>query len=148
MSHEEKDTYVELFTTLFISIPYLIIVFFRFQNTDLTLEEQVRYWAIAFLILIPIKIVAHIIVYIIMAIISTIVTGEEPDDISDERDKLIDLKSNRNAYYTFAIGMLLAMILVAIGKPITTMFGVFVVAGVLAEFVDIFSKIIFYRRGY
>jgi hypothetical protein len=147
MSQEEKSNYISLITTLTISIPYMASVLIRYQDKNMNTEEELKFWAVAILILIPIRIVSEIIMHIIVAIITAIATGKEGSEVVDERDKLIDLKSNRNAYYLTCIGFLLSMIVIVLNQSVSAMFIVLFITGFLAEMVDIFSKMFYYRRG-
>lgn len=148
MSYEEKHNYVSLFTLVVVSIPYLIYIFSRYQAETFTTEGELGFWATAILLMIPVRIVAEIIVTILFAIGGAIITGSDKlDDTRDERDQLINLKSTRNSFYTFAVVMLAAFVATATYKTPIALFSVLILGGTVAELVDIASKAYYYRRG-
>ncbi|MFC1780610.1 hypothetical protein ACFLY9_02855 [Patescibacteria group bacterium] len=97
--------------------------------------------------MIPIRIVAEIVVTIASHVVEAAITNKEPSDKSDERDKLIGLKATRNSHYVFCIGMLLAIILVALGKATAFVMAGFLLSCFLSELVEVLSTIFYYRRG-
>lgn len=147
MSQEEKGNLISLVTTLLVSVPYLAYLLLKFQGKTFTTQEELKFWATAMLILIPIRIVGEIVMHIITAIITAIVTGKEDKDLIDERDKLIDLKSNRNSYYFFCIGFMISMIALVFDQSVSVMFIILIISSFFAEIIDIFSKIYYYRKG-
>lgn len=148
MSSEERDNILSLFTTLVISVPYFIYILDRYNSETFTTEEEIKFWAIALLVLIPIRIVAEILVHIAFAIVHAIVTGEEElPEVTDERDEIIDLKANRNAYYFMSIGILSTAVVAALGGSVALLFITLMVAGFFSELVSVMSQIFYYRRG-
>ncbi len=95
----------------------------------------------------PVYIVLKVITIIVFIIINTIATRIEEPDISDERDKLIDLKSVRVSYYTFSLGFLLAMFTAVLSMPASTMFIVLIVSLLAAMLAYDISQFFYYRRG-
>jgi hypothetical protein len=122
----------------------------RYPQVSPYSPEVFRFWGAFFLILIPVSIVAKIIVYIIFAIINTIATRQEEPSMSmtDERDRLIEMKSATNSFYVFIAGFLLAMGSLVIEMPPSVMFIILICFGVLSEIVSEISQFIFYRRGF
>lgn len=149
MSQQEKENFISLATTIAVSIPALIYLVQRYQEENFTTEEELKFWATALLILIPIRIVSQIVMYILFSIGRAIITGkdEEESSIVDERDRLIELKGTRNAHYVFMVGVMLSMSALAIGQSPTVMFGVLFVSGFVSELTEIGSKAYFYRKG-
>lgn len=147
MSSEEKQNIVSLFSILLVSVPYLLYVFIQFNNETFTTEEELKFWAGAFLLMIPIRIVAQILMYIIFTIGVVIVTGdeEEANTITDERDFIVDLKGERNAHYIFIFGFLAAMISILLDGGLSAMFVILIVSGFASELFGIFSKMFYYR---
>ena len=71
----------------------------------------------------------------------------EPD-ITDERDKLIELKSARISLYVFTFGFLLAMISLVMEQPPWVMFTILISAGLLSDTLNELAQFYFYRRGF
>jgi hypothetical protein len=107
-----------------------------------------KFWGKAFLILIPVTIIAQIIIHIIFAIINKIVTDEEISNINDERDKLIELKAIRISHWTFTLGFMLAMASQAIGMQPWVMFITMISSGFISAMASEIAKLYFYHRGF
>ena len=90
---------------------------------------------------------AQIIIHIVFIIINKIITDEDAPKITDERDKLIELKSIRISHWIFVLGFLLAMGAMAIEMPVWVMFITLIYAGFVASIAAEISKIYFYRKG-
>jgi hypothetical protein len=67
---------------------------------------------------------------------------------TDERDKLIELKSIRIAHWIFIIGFMTAMGSLAFGMKPYVMFLTLISSGFLASLASEVAKIIYYRKGY
>ena len=147
MSYQENRAIVSLIGTVLITVLYSVYMLQRYPVGDAYSPEIFRFWGTFFVILIPVSIVARIIIYILFSIINAIATREEEMPITDERDKLIELKSNRNSGYVFIIGFVLAMTSLAVEQPPTVMFIILMVSGVVSEIVSEVSQFVFYRRG-
>ncbi|MBK8808256.1 MAG: hypothetical protein IPO21_17175 [Bacteroidales bacterium] len=89
----------------------------------------------------------QIIVHIVFAIINKIVTQEDLSSISDERDKMIELKAVRIAHWIFIIGFMLSMGFLAMGKEIWVMLITLIASGFLASIISETAKLYFYRSG-
>lgn len=147
MSYQEKENIVNIFSALIISIGYALIIYQKHLQGQFDLTEDYRKWGIIFLIFIGVSIVARIIIYIIFHIINHIATREEEKPVSDERDKLIKLKSSRNSHYVFSVGVMLSIISLSIGMPVYGIFIAFIGSCVLSEIMDNLSQIYYSRKG-
>ena len=94
------------------------------------------------------SIVAKIIIYILFSIVNMIATREEEPSITDERDKLIELKATRNSLYVFGAGFLVAMGSLVMEMPPSAMFIILICAGIVSEMISDLSQFYFYRRGF
>lgn len=113
-----------------------------------TLEEQLTAWGQFFIVLLGLGIALGIVLTIIAEVVSRIVHKTTIFEDDDERDKLIDGKSARNAAYAFAISFFGAMALAAFFEPAMLMFHV-LAYGFLATGLTLnISYIFFYQRGY
>lgn len=149
MSHEEKQNAVSLVSTLIVSVPFIIFVLNKFQTERPTGTEELKFWASAILLMIPLRIISYIVFYIIATIMQAIITQQDPEKtmITDERDKLIELKGAVIGFYTFCFGFLAAMIALLISPQVSTLFFVLIFAGLISEIASILAKIYFYRMG-
>jgi hypothetical protein len=147
MSSQEKQAIVSLITTLLITPLYSIFMAQRYPHASAYSPEVFRFWGTFLLILIPVSIVANIVIHIVFSIINTIATREEESSLSDERDKLIVLKSQRNAGFVFILGFVIAMGSLAFDQPPTVMFITLIASGMLTSIVTDVSSLYYYRKG-
>lgn len=148
MSFQERRTIVSLMSTILIIVAYSAYMIQRYPEADPYAADVFRFWGTYFLILIPVTIVAKIGIYIAFSIINTIATNENEPDITDERDRLIELKANTTSLYIVSIGFALAMVALVMDMPPAVMFIVLLCAGVVADIVSEASQFWFYRRGF
>lgn len=147
MTFQEKRSIGLLISNLAVPAIYYSIVYSRFQAGELGRLNDTRMWAAIILLVIPIYIVANIIMMILVNIAHTIVTREEYKDITDEMDKIIELKSNRNSYIVFMIGFILALGSQYLRMGIHIMFLIFIASMLASGIIDIISQLFYYRRG-
>jgi uncharacterized membrane protein len=147
MSYREKENIVNIFSGLLITGIYSWIVYQKHIQGQFDLTEDFSKWGVILLIFMGVSIIARIVIYIIFHIFNYIATREEDIPKEDERDKLIKLKATRNSYYVFSGGFVLAVIALAIGMPVYTIFIVFIGTGLLSEIVDNSSQMYYYRKG-
>lgn len=150
MSYHERRSVVYLISTILINVAYAAYVAQCFPDVDPYSVEMFRFWGTFFLVLIPVNIVARIAILIVFAILDTIATGkEEPaTNVTDERDKLIDLKSNQYSLWALVIGFMLAMIALVLEMPPSVMFVLLFIAGTVGEILSSIFQFYFYRRGF
>ncbi len=151
MSYQESKSLVTMVSGVLVFVVYFVIVWGRYRGLDVAAatntDELLRFWATAMLVLIPISIVVRIIIMIIFSIIYRIATGEDPPEIEDERDKLIELKINQVAQALFIFGFIGSMVPIVAGGTVTTMFVILMVSGVFSEMVSETARIVMYRVG-
>jgi uncharacterized membrane protein YfcA len=147
MSFQERRSLVNVISSILITVLYTFYMIPRYPQAEPYSPDIFHFWGTFFVILIPVAAVAKIIIYIIFYILNTIATREVEPDITDERDKLIEMKSSQISGYVFVIGFLLAMIAVAFGMPPAVMFILLFCAGFSSDIVSEISQFVFYRRG-
>ena len=147
MSYQEKRSIVNIVSSILIMGGYAYYVFGINGAENKLLIEDFAFWAKFILILIPVTIVAKIIVYILFGIVNTVATREEMPSVTDERDKLIDLKAERVSHYLFIFGFMLGLIVLLTDWPQYLMFVVMISMGLIAEIVGESSRFYFYRKG-
>jgi hypothetical protein len=147
MDQKEKQIIVTLCTTVLILGLYSLHVYSKYIAVNPEIINSFKFWGKAFVILIPIAIVAQIIIHIIFAIINKMVTNEDMPTTDDERDKLIELKSTRISHWIFTIGFMLAMGSQAIDMKPWVMFVTLISSGFLSSMVSELARFYFYRKG-
>lgn len=147
MTFQEKRSIGLLISNLAVPAVYYSIVYSKFQAGELGPLDDTRMWAAIILLTIPIYIIANIIMMILVNIAHTIATREEHKDITDEMDKIIELKSNRNSYIVFMIGFVLALGSQYLRMGTHVMFIVFIATMFVTGIIDIISQLFYYRRG-
>jgi hypothetical protein len=148
MSYQERQSIMNLISTILITVLYSAYMIQRYPQGDLYSPDIFRFWGAFFLILIPVSIVAKILIHILFAIINAIATQEEDIPITDERDKLIETKANTISSYVFIVGFVLAMGSLVIDMPPAVMFIILLLSGVISEMIANITQFYFYRRGF
>jgi len=147
MGHQEKQSIVSIIGSVLVIGFYSLYVYRNYIQADLELLNDFQFWGKSFLYLIPVAIVVQIVIHIIFAIANRIITQEEMPGITDERDKLIELKSIRISHWIFILGFMLAMGSLAMGMKPYIMFLTLISSGFLASLASEVAKIIYYRKG-
>lgn len=148
MSYQERRALLNLIGSIIITSVYGFYMSGQYPDVDVYSVEMFRFWGTFFLLLIPVSIVAKIILHILFSIANTIITQEAEPTITDERDKLIELKAMRNSLYVFGIGVMLAMGSLVLEMSPSMMFIILFMAGFICDLVGDLSQFYFYRRGY
>ncbi|MEH7418853.1 hypothetical protein V7266_26850 [Neobacillus drentensis] len=147
MTYQEKKSIVSLISAILIFGIYCFYKYPLHPNGGLKSLETFRYWGSFVLTLLLFSIVAHIIISIVFNIVFRITTGEKEPAFADELDKLIDLKANRNSYFVFIIGFLLAMGSLVIFQPSQAMFIILIISGFISDVTGSVTKLYHYRKG-
>jgi hypothetical protein len=147
MSFQEIRSIVDLVGTVLITAVYSAVMSQRFPEASPYSPEIFRFWGAFVLILIPVSIAAKIVIYIVFYIINAIATREEEAPITDERDKLIELKAQTISNYVFIVGFILAMSSLVFDLPPSVMFILLFLSGLLSQVVSDIATFLFYRRG-
>lgn len=147
MTYREKESVVNIFSGLLIAAGYSWYVYNKHLQQQFNLSKDYQAWGKIFLIFIIVSVVVRIIIYIVFHIINTIATRDDKIPVSDERDKLIELKSTRNAHHAFSGSFVIAFVLLALGLPVYWVFIVFLISGLISEIVENVSKIYYHRKG-
>ena len=148
MYPKEKQILVSLVAMILILGSYSLYIYHKYLAENPEILNDFKFWGKAYLVLIPVSIAAQIIIHIIFFGINKLVTNECPPDITDERDKLIELKAIRIAHWTFIAGFILSMASLAIGMQPWVMLVSLIYAGFIAAIVSESAKLYFYRKGF
>lgn len=147
MTYQEKKSIVSIVSAIVIFFGYCAYKYARYPEDGLPQAEAFHYWGSFVLVLMLVSIVAHILISIAFNIVFRITTGEKEPKFADELDKLIELKSNRNGFFVFILGFLLAMGSLVIDRPIREMFEILIVSGFISDVTGSATKLYHYRRG-
>jgi hypothetical protein len=147
MTYQEKKSIVSLISAIFIFISFCLYMYPHYPEGGLDSSETFRYWGFFILILTLVSIVAHIVISIIFNILFRITTREKEPAFADELDKLIDLKANRNSFFVFIIGFVIAMGSLFIEQWSQMMFIILIASGFISDVVGSLSKLYYYRKG-
>jgi len=147
MLYHEKQSYLNIFSGIIITAVFALIVYNKQMAGLIDVTGDYRVWGYLLLIFVGVSVVARIIIQIIFHIINVIATREEDVPKKDERDKMIELKALRNAYYSLSGVLLTMIILLALGVPINAVFIAFILGGLITEIVENSSQIYYYRRS-
>lgn len=147
MSYQEKRSIANVMSSLLVVTIYGFFVFRRLQDGGMAQLNDFAFWGRVFLLLVPLTIATHIVVMILFTIFYQVTTNEEGPSFSDERDKLIELKSLKNSHWVFALAFFLAMASQAVGMPPFVMFLMFILGGTVSEVVEGVSQLVLYRKG-
>ena len=147
MGHHEKQSIVSIIGSVLVIGIYSLYVYRHYTQADIGLLNDFQFWGKSFLYLIPVAIVVQIVIQILFAIANRIITQEDLPDITDERDKLIELKCIRISHWIFIAGFMLAMGSLAMGMKPWVMFLILISSGFVASLASEVAKIIYYRMG-
>jgi len=147
MGHQEKQSIVSIIGSVLVMGFYSLYIYRNYIQADLDLLNDFQFWGKSFLYLIPVSIVVQIVIHILFAIANRIITQEDIPGFTDERDKLIELKSIRISHWIFIFGFMLAMGSLALGMKPYVMFLTLISSGFLASLASEVTKIIHYRKG-
>ena len=155
MSYQEKKSLTNIISSVVITTVYAVIIYQKYLDGVLDDSNIFRFWAIVILIFIPISIIARIIILIIYHILEAIVQTSKGkdiddviDDVVDEREKLIQMKSNSISMYIFSLGCILALATQLFDVSNHLFFIVIITSGLIMDVVSESLMIRYYRRGF
>lgn len=146
-SQKEKQALITLIGSWVILGIYSLYIYYNYIVEQPEIINDLQFWGTAFLILIPVSIIAQIIIHIIFAIVNKVITKEDMEMLEDEMDKLIELKAARISHWSFVLGFALTMGAIAFGSELYVMFLMLIGSGFLSGTFEALAKIYFYRRG-
>src|SRR5262245_6997095 len=95
MSAHERQAIVSMITTLLLAVFFLGYLLPRYPTGNPYAPEVFHFWGVAFVILVPVSIVASIVVSIVFSMVYAMATREKASSFADERDKFIELRALR-----------------------------------------------------
>lgn len=165
MSYQEKRTIVSIITGLFILAAYCIYAYEKYQAGAIA-SDDMKAWSGIMLVFIAIgvasaiviQIIFHIMLSISIAIHEKVMTGKCCNDkeiektisaemVTDEMDKLIELKSMRVGFITVGIGFVTALATQVLNYSPAALLNVMFITFSLGSLLEGLTQIYFYRRG-
>ncbi len=164
MSYQEKRTIVSIISGIFILGAYWIYVYGKVQQ-DLIAADDLKFWAGAMLLFIGIGVAAAIIIQIVFHILLSVSIAVKEqlqngncDDkkiektielemITDEMDKLIELKSMRNGFIVAGIGFVTALISLVFNYSPAVMMNIMFASFYTGSLLEGFTQLYFYKKG-
>ncbi|MBN2212974.1 MAG: hypothetical protein JW723_01910 [Bacteroidales bacterium] len=147
MYRKESQILVTMFSLILIPVIYALIVYNKYVPGNPDILNDLAFWGKRFIVLVPVMVVALIVIHIIFAIINKIVTNQDIPVITDEMDRLIDLKSIKISRWVTSVGFLLAFGSQAIGMQPWVMLATLISSCFLGGVVEGIVQIYFYRKG-
>lgn len=145
---KEREIIISTLGMLMVICLYALYVYNRYVIPEPEIINDPKFWGMAFVIMAPVMIVAMIVFMIIYAIMNKIITSQDISTVSDERDKLIDMKAMRITQVVNGIGMFLAIGSQALEMELWVLFVVLIASCFVGMFSEGIAKIYFYRRGF
>ena len=150
MSIQEKRVIANLSSTIIITTIFAVVVYNKYMDIQPALDQAMRFWAVALLLFIPASIVARIIIIILFNIgneIASEITGSEKEsfDLTDERDKHIDLLATRISLVVFSLGFVIALVTQVMSYSISVFFVTMLIFGFVSDLISEVYKFSKYR---
>jgi len=164
MSYQEKRIIISIFIGISILASYFLYTTNKVQN-GLVVEGDLKFYATSILVFIGIGVVAmivsqimfHILLSIGMAIKEQIENGKVDDQlieksikaemVTDERDRLIELKSLRVGSISASIGMMIGLVVLVLNDSPVLMLNILFVSFCLGSILEGCVQLYLYRKG-
>ncbi|WP_109850973.1 hypothetical protein [Aquimarina sp. AU58] len=125
MTTQEKRPLVFLTIDTLTFFTYYILLL-NFQKEYTASIDELPFWGVSILMLIPLMIASRITLYVLYSIFNTVITKKKEEKfLIDELGEIIKLKASRNFSTTFMLGFVITMIMLVVGISISIMFKLF-----------------------
>ncbi len=164
MSYQEKRTIVSIISGLFVLGFYCFYTSSNYR-AGVLVADDIRGWASTMLVFIGIGIVAtiiiqigfHVLLCIAIAAKQKILYGKCDDreidriidceTVTDEMDKLIELKSLRIGTIVIGIGFATSLVSIVLHYPMVVMINILFISFLIGSLFEGCTQLYFYRRG-
>lgn len=146
MSFSERTVWAELLASLTIVALVVWYIATRHATGAFDGPEGLQLWARTVLVLIAASIVVAILVSILFAIGYRIVTGEDPDDLVDERDRQIAGLGWKVSMIATGAGFVAALVALAAGLSAFGALNAMLASCALGDLSGNIAKLIRYRQ--
>ena len=135
-------------TTILLMGGYIYYIFGIQGDINLPKINEIQFWGKFILKLTLLMVVSKIILFILFTIFKKIKNRNKyEEDLSfiDERDKIIEMKSDRYSHWIAIIGFIASMTLISMGYPVQYMFITILTFGFVSSVMSDVWKIYFYN---
>ena len=147
-TYQENRTIAYLISMLLVTAYYLCFLWEEFQKGVFDTDTIPSEWGWTVLKLVGAQIVLSVLASIGVSIMYAVLNREMEKEVSDERDKLFELKTNQLSFTIFGLGFLSAMLCLALGTSPLLVLNLIVLSMFVGSMVGYIAKLYFYRRGY
>ncbi len=149
MSYQEKTIFVNFISSILVFATYGYFMIQMYQDGLFVGDAGAQLVGKSILWLIAGGVVVLIVAHIVFNIIYAIVKREpNPSFVVDERDKLIELRALRVAYYVLGAGFVGAMAALAMGYGVFITFNILIVSLLISGLAESLTQLYLYRRGF
>ena len=135
-SFEEKSIWISLLTISLIFGYYFVRIVQMVSQDDINVAQSIVLLISVIVMVITVEVVFHIIIAL----------RDRPQAL-DERDRMIELKATRNAYFVLVFGIFLPMAGIAAQVRPFIVAHVIMFIFVLSEITKFLTQLFYYRRG-
>jgi H+/Cl- antiporter ClcA len=164
MSYQEKRTIFTVVSGIVLLVAYGLYAYGKVQSGNIDVED-LKFWATTMLLFIGIGIVVtiigqiifHILIAISIAVKEKVHNNDTSDEqiektinsemVTDEMDKLIELKSMRIGFIFAGVGFVLGLILLVLDYSPVIMLNILYVSFSVGSLLEGFAQIYYYRKG-
>jgi hypothetical protein len=148
MSFEERNAVTGILVCFVVWAVMLWVLLGKTADGQFGGADGLMHWAQAVLWLIVAGIGIAIVMTILFNIGYAIITGEKkPDFLRDERDNLIGLRGIQATLTVLTLGIIVAIVALAMGAGILTVLNMILAACAASSFASDATKLVLYRRG-
>lgn len=164
MSYQEKKTLSNIASGVLVLVAYCLYAFNPTRLASIA-QGDLKHWAATMLVFIGIGIGVTIIIQIVFHILFSIslavqekIHNNDTDDeaieknlqlemVEDERDKLIELKSNRVGFIVAGFGFVAALVSLVLNYSPIVMLNILYITFNFGSLCEGFAQLFYYRRG-
>lgn len=147
MSFAERTIWAEIVTSLAVIALFVWLIWGAAAEGRFDGPEGPMLWARQVLWMIPVGIGVAIGVSVLMAVGYRIVTGEDPDDLTDERDRQIRATGWKVTAGAMSAGFIAALVALALGAPLMAGLNGMLASFALGDTMGNLAKLARYRAG-
>lgn len=145
MTYQSKKALVVLSTNITI---FFFVYLNHLNKLAANDANRLQLWGLFFLKLLGILILSNILVMILFNIINDLFSKNKAPLVSDERDRLIELRAVRNFCFLLSFGFFLSMGALALNQSASMMFTILAFTVLASDIISYLSYIFYYQRGY
>ena len=164
MSYQEKRTIFTVVSGIILLVAYVLYTYGKIQSGNVDVED-LKFWANTMLVFIGIgivitiisQIIFHILLAISIAVKEKIKNNDLSDEqiektinnemITDEMDKLIELKSMRIGFFLSGMGFIVGLLFLVFDYSPVIMLNILYVSFSVGSLLEGFTQIYYYRKG-